>query len=71
MKIFERDQRVLEKLQLEEAIREHIEEDIRRVEAKLDDDAESIITNDRYVYIEELMKTCYKKKNAGKLSISD
>ena len=71
VKIFERDQRVLEKLQLEEAIREHIEEDIRRVEAKLDDDAESIITNDRYVYIEELMKTCYKRKNAGKLTISD
>lgn len=70
VKIFERDQRVLEKLQLEEAIREHIEEDIRRVEAKLDDDAESIITNDRYVYIEDLMKKCYKRKHNG-LSISD
>ena len=70
VKIFERDQRVLQKLEIEEAVREHIEEDIRRVEAKLDDDAESIITNDRYVYIEDLMKKCYKRKHNG-LSISD
>ncbi len=70
VKIFERDQRVLEKLQLDNAILEHIEEDIRRVEEKLDDDAESIITNDRYVYIEGLMKLCYKRKHNG-LSISD
>ena len=71
VKIFERDSRVLESLQLDSTIIEHIEDDIRRVEKKLDDDAESIITNDRYVYIEGLMKTCYKRKNAGKLTISD
>lgn len=70
VKIFERDKRVLEKLQLDDNTREHIEFDIRRVEEKLDDDAESIITNDRYVYIEELMKKCYKRKHNG-LSISD
>lgn len=71
VKIFERDKRVIEKLSIDPAVREHIEVDIKRVEDKFDDDAESIITNDRYVYIEELMKTCYKKKNAGKLTISD
>ena len=70
VKIFERDKRVLEKLQLDDNTREHIEFDIRRVEEKLDDDAESIITNDRYVYIEDLMKKCYKRKHNG-LSISD
>ena len=70
VKIFERDPKVLEELALEKAIRDHIEDDIRRVEEKLDDDAESIITNDRYVYIEDLMKLCYKRKNNG-LSISD
>ena len=70
VKIFERDKRVLEKLQLDDNTREHIEFDIRRVEEKLDDDAESIITNDRYVYIEELMKKCYKRKHNG-LSITD
>ena len=71
VKIFERDPRVIEKLGIDPAVREHIEVDIKRVEDKFDDDAESIITNDRYVYIEELMKTCYKRKNAGKLTISD
>ena len=45
----------------------HIEEDIKAAEKELDDDAESIITNERYVYIASLMKGCYKKKNAGKL----
>ena len=50
---------------------EHIEEDIRAAEKELDDDAESIITGERYVYIAELIKSCYKKKNVGKLSASD
>ena len=49
----------------------HIENDIKAAEDELDDDAESIITNDRYVYIAELIKGCYKKKSAGKLSSSD
>ena len=71
VKIFERDNRVIDELKIDPAVRDHIEEDIKRVEAKFDDDAESIITNDRYVYIEELMKICYKKKNAGKLTLSD
>ncbi len=71
IKIFERDSRVLEQLNIDPLVLEHIENDIKKVEAKLDDDAESIIINERYVYITELMKKHYKRKNAGKLSVSD
>lgn len=71
IKIFERDQKVLEQLRLSEDVLAHLEEDIRAVEAELDDDSESIITNERYVYISSLLKSCYRKKNAGKLSTSD
>ena len=71
VKIFERDDKVLEQLKLEKDIIAHIEEDIAKVEAEMDDDAESIITNERYIYIGQLMKSCYKKKNIGGLSVSD
>ncbi|MGM9683429.1 MAG: ferrous iron transporter B, partial [Eubacteriales bacterium] len=71
VKIFERDVKVLEKLNLDEGTLEHIEADIKAVEAEMDDDAESIITNERYVYIGQIIKGCYKKKSAGKLSTSD
>ncbi len=71
IKIFERDDKVLEQLQLDEITRAHIEDDIAAVEASMDDDSESIITNERYVYIGQLMKTCYKKKSVGKLTLSD
>ena len=71
VKIFERDDKVLEKLQLNAELLSHIEEDIQAAEEELDDDAESIITNERYVYIAEILKSCYKKKEAGKLSPSD
>ncbi len=71
IKIFERDDKVLEQLQLDEITRAHIEDDIAAVETSMDDDAESIITNERYVYIGQLMKTCYKKKSAGKMTLSD
>ncbi|MBQ8648553.1 MAG: ferrous iron transport protein B [Clostridia bacterium] len=71
VKIFERDDKVLEQLKLEKDILAHIEEDIAKVEAEMDDDAESIITNERYIYIGQLMKSCYKKKNIGGLSVSD
>ncbi|HHW24447.1 MAG TPA: ferrous iron transporter B [Bacillota bacterium] len=71
IKIFERDEKVLEQLALPDEKLAHIEEDIKAVEAEFDDDAESIITNERYVYIAELMKACYKKKSAGKASTSD
>lgn len=71
VKIFERDKRVLRHLEVDERKQAHIEEDIAEVEKALDDDAESIIINERYNYIEELVKVCYKKKNAGRLSTSD
>ena len=71
IKIFERDPKVLEALQLSQAKLSHIEEDIKTVENELNDDAESIITNERYVYIGEVVKSCYKKKSTGKLSTSD
>ena len=71
IKIFERDDKVLEQLKLDKAILDHIEKDINAVEEELDDDAESIITNERYVYIGEMIKGCYKKKSAGRLSTSD
>lgn len=71
IKIFERDDKVLEQLKLSQNVLDHIEEDIKAVEAELDDDAESIITNERYVYIASLMKASYKKKKAGKLTTSD
>lgn len=71
IKIFERDEKVLETLKLDKAVAEHIEEDIKNAEKELDDDAESIITNERYIYIASVMKSCCKKKSAGKLSVSD
>ena len=71
IKIFERDDKVLAKLNIPAETMAHIETDIKAAEKELDDDAESIITNERYVYIAEIIKACYKKKNAGQLSASD
>ena len=71
IKIFERDDKVLAQLKVPAETMDHIEEDIKAAETELDDDAESIITNERYVYIAQLMKGCYKKKNKGGLSASD
>ena len=71
IKIFERDDKVLTKLSIPAETMTHIETDIKAAEKELDDDAESIITNERYVYIAEVIKSCYKKKNKGELSASD
>lgn len=71
IKIFERDDKVLEQINLDKDVQAHIESDIKAVEAEMDDDAESIITNERYIYIGQIIKGCYKKKSAGKLSVSD
>lgn len=71
VKIFERDKKVLENLDIEETTLKHIENDIKYVEKLFDDDSESIITNERYLYIEKSLKDCYKKKNRGKLTVSD
>ena len=71
IKIFERDDKVLEKLSIPSDVMTHIDADIQAAEKELDDDAESIITNERYVYIAEIIKGCYKKKSQGQLSASD
>ncbi|MBQ6492643.1 MAG: ferrous iron transport protein B [Erysipelotrichaceae bacterium] len=71
IKLFERDQKVLEDLKLNKDTLDHIEKDIKTVEEEMDDDAESIITNERYIYIGNLLKGIYKKKSAGELSVSD
>ncbi|MCQ2467880.1 MAG: ferrous iron transport protein B [Clostridia bacterium] len=71
IKVFERDEKVLEELKLLADVKAHIEQDIKAVESEMDDDSESIITNERYIYIGEVIKACYKKKNRGALSTSD
>lgn len=71
IKLFERDEKVLAQLNLKAEVLAHIEKDIKAAEDEMDDDAESIITNERYIYIASIIKGCYKKKNAGRLSVSD
>lgn len=71
IKIFERDEKVLEQLSISPDVRNHIEEDIAAAELEMDDDAESIITNERYIYISSIINKCCKKKNKGGLTISD
>lgn len=71
VKIFERDEKVLEQLKLDDKTLSHIEADIAAVEDEMDDDSESIITNERYIFIADLMKSSYKKKSKGQLTTSD
>lgn len=71
VKIFERDEKVLETLSIPESTLKHIESDIAACEKELDDDSESIVTNERYIYIGSIIKGCYKKKNKGGLTVSD
>lgn len=71
IKIFERDEKVLESLKISDSVLSHIEKDIVSTEEELDDDAESIITNERYIYISSIIKACYKKNKTNKLSKSD
>jgi len=71
VKLFERDVKVIEQLKLDQKILDHIEHDITAVESELDDDAEAIITNDRYLYITSIIQKCYKRKRTGLLSTSD
>ena len=71
IKVFERDSKVLEQLNVPAETMKHVEADIQAAEKELDDDSESIITNERYIYIAEVIKSCYKKKSVGKLSASD
>lgn len=71
IKIFERDEKVIEQLGMSEQVKAHIEKDICAAEKEMDDDSESIITNERYIYIASIIKNCYKKKNQGGLTTSD
>ena len=71
IKIFERDEKILNKLQISDSVKNHIENDIKSAEDEMDDDSESIITNERYVYIASVIKNCYKKKNKNGLTVSD
>ena len=71
IKIFERDEKVIAKLGISKEKLDHIEKDIASAEKELDDDAESIITNERYVYIASIIKSCYKKQSKAKQSTSD
>ena len=71
IKVFERDEKVLEHLNISQETLAHVEKDIEAAETELDDDAESIITNERYNYIAELIKSCYKKNRVGELTTSD
>ena len=71
IKLFERDDKVLEQLDLSGPVLSHIETDIKAAEEEMDDDAESIITNERYIYIGSIIKGCLKKKSAGKMTNSD
>jgi ferrous iron transport protein B len=71
IKIFERDEKILEQLSIEQKVLDHIEKDIQAAETELDDDSESIITNERYIYIASVIKGCLKKKNRGSLTTSD
>ncbi|MBQ3707578.1 MAG: ferrous iron transporter B, partial [Clostridia bacterium] len=71
VKLFERDSKAIEALNLSEATLAHIETDIAAVEKEMDDDAEAIITNERYLAIADIIKACYKKKNVGGSTVSD
>jgi len=71
IKVFERDDKVLEQLNVSADKIAHIENDIKAAEKELDDDSESIITNERYIYIAEVLKGIYKKKDDKTLSTSD
>jgi len=71
IKIFERDEKVMAEFHLDDSMKAHLEQHIQDCEKEMDDDAESIITNQRYAYINQVVSLAVKKKNAGKLSASD
>ena len=71
IKLFERDSKAVESLHLDPSVMDHIEADIKDAEKEMDDDAESIITSERYIYIAQVIKACLKKKNPGGMTTSD
>jgi len=70
LKLFERDSKVLEQLNIPAEKKAEIEKKISACEESLDDDSESIITNERYNYISGIISSCLKKKGSG-MTISD
>ncbi len=71
IKVFERDCKVMKQLTISPETLSHVEDDIRDAEKELDDDAESIITNERYIYIAGVIKACYKRRKTAGASTSD
>ena len=71
LKLFERDEKIAEKLQLSRDLMEHMEKDIKACEEEMEDDAESIITGERYSYIGSIIDSCIKKGKKGGLTVSD
>ena len=71
VKLFERDEKATSILNLSQVQKDKIEEIVAKIEEELDDDSESIITNERYVYIGELISKAVRKKNTDHLSVSD
>ncbi len=71
IKIFERDEKVLAELGISPDLRAHMEEDILAAEAEMDDDAESIITNERYNFVTSVLEKCYVRHSVGKLTASE
>ena len=71
IKIFERDEKIMEGLHLPKETIDHIESDIQKVEKEMDDDSEAIITNERYIYIGNLLKGIYKRAAVNNQTISD
>ncbi|MDR3259302.1 MAG: ferrous iron transporter B [Fusobacteriaceae bacterium] len=71
IKLFERDKKIIDKLKISQEMRNHIEKDITNCEEELDDDAESIITNERYIYIASIIGGCFTSKSRGKLTNTD
>ena len=71
IKLFERDEKVMESIKLDESVKADVEAHIAETEKELDDDSESIITNERYIYIADVAKACYTKKSKSNLSVSD
>jgi ferrous iron transport protein B len=71
IKIFERDEKIIERLKMPNDMKAHLEKDIEDAETEMDDDSESIITNERYIYIGSIINDCYTKKNRGGLTVSD
>ncbi len=65
IKVFEGDEKIIQKLGVSAEKLEHVKGDIKAAETELGDDAESIITNERYIYIGQVIKTCYKKVSSG------